>query len=41
MEVELIYNAVSVSAVQRSDSVIHIETFFFLYSFPLWFVTGY
>ena len=29
IEVELIYNAVATSPVQQSDSVIHIETFFF------------
>ena len=29
------------SAVQQSDSVIHIETFFFKYSFPIWFITGH
>ena len=29
---ELIYNAVPILAVQQSDSVIDIETFFFLYS---------
>ena len=29
IEVELIYNVVPISAVQQSDSVIHIETFFF------------
>ena len=32
MEVYLIYN-VLVSVVQQSDSVIHIHTFFFSYSF--------
>ena len=34
IEVELIYNAVPISAVQQSVSVIHIETFVFKYSFP-------
>ena len=29
IEVELIYNVVPVSPVQHSDSVIHIQTFFF------------
>ena len=29
MEVQLIYNVVLISAVQQSDSVIHIYTFFF------------
>ena len=29
IEVELIYSAVPMSAVQQSDSVIHIQTFFF------------
>ena len=28
-----------ISAVQQSDSVIHIYSF--PYSFPLWFITGY
>ena len=27
IEVQLIYNVVSISAVQQSDSVIHIQTF--------------
>ena len=30
VEVQLIYNVVPISAVQYSDSVIHIKTFFFL-----------
>ena len=29
-----------ISGVQQSDSVTHIQTFFF-YSFPLWFIIGY
>ena len=29
IEVYLIYNVVPISAVQQSDSVIHIKTFFF------------
>ena len=37
-EVQLIYNVVSISAVQQSDSVLYIQTFFFKYSFPLWFI---
>ena len=39
IEVELIYNAVLISAVQQSNSVIHIHSF--SYSSPLWFITGY
>ena len=39
IEAELIYNIVLISAVQQSDSVTHIYSF--LYSFPLWFITGY
>ena len=39
IEVQLIYN-VLISAVQQSDSVIHMYIFF-SYSFPLWFITGY
>ena len=38
-KLKLIYNAVLISAVQQSDSVIHIYSF--LYSFPLWFIIGY
>ena len=39
---ELIYNVVLISAVQQSDSVIHIYIYIiFSYSFPLWFITGY
>ena len=34
-EVQLIYNAVPTSAVQQSDSVIHIQTFFFLIFFSI------
>ena len=41
IEVWLIYNVVLISAVQQSDSVIHIYIHSFLYSFPLWFITGY
>ena len=40
IQVESIYIVVFISAVQQSDSVIHIYTFF-LYSSPLWFITGY
>ena len=40
--VQLIYNVVLISAIQQSDSVIHIYIFYFYkYSFPLWFITGY
>ena len=39
IEVELIYNVVLISAVQQSDSVIHIYSL--SDSFPLWFITGY
>ena len=39
IEVYLIYSVVLSSAVQQSDSVIHIYPF--SYSFPLWFITGY
>ena len=38
IEVYLIYN-VLISAIQQSDSVVHIYSF--SYSFPLWFITGY
>ena len=31
IEVQLIYNVVLISAVQQSDSVIHIYTFFFIF----------
>ena len=39
---QLICNVVLISAVSSSDSVIHIYvcTFFFKYSFPLWFIIG-
>ena len=37
--IELIYNVVPISAVQQSDSVIHIYSFFNYY-FPLWFIPG-
>ena len=40
IEVQLIGDVVLISALQQSDSVIHIYTFF-LISFPLWFITGY
>ena len=30
IEVQLIHNAVLISALQKSDSVIHIDTFFFI-----------
>ena len=39
IEIQLIYNVVLISAVQQSDSVIHI--YLFLCSFPLWFIVGY
>ena len=38
IEVQLNYSVVLITAVQQSDSVIHI---FFSYSFPLRFITGY
>ena len=41
IEVQLIYSVVLISAVQQSDSVIHIHIRSFLYSFPLWFISGY
>ena len=34
IEVELTYKVVPISAEQQSDSVLHINTFFSLYSFP-------
>ena len=37
IEVYLIYNVMPISAVQQSDSVTDIYTFFLKYSFPLWF----
>ena len=37
----MIYNAVFISAVQQSDLVIHVYIYSPLYSFPLWFITGY
>ena len=37
IEGELIYNVVPTSAIQQ---VIHIYTFFFQYTFPLWFIPG-
>ena len=42
IDVQLIYNVVVISAIQR-DSVIHIyiDIYTFSYSFPLWFITGY
>lgn len=36
IEVELIYNAV-ISALQQSDSVIHVYTFFLIFV-TLWFI---
>ena len=41
IKVELIHNVVLISAVRQSDSVIHVYTFFFLHSFPLWFIIAY
>ena len=38
IEVWLIYTIVLISAMQQSDSVMHIH---FSYSFPLWLITGY
>ena len=38
---QLIYNAVLLSGLQQSDSVIYIYTHTFSHSFPLWFITGY
>ena len=35
-----LWSFVIISAIQQSDSVIHIYTFFVI-SFPLWFITGY
>ena len=32
IQVELVYNVVLISAVQHSDSVIHIYTFFLVFS---------
>ena len=32
IEVQLMYNAVPISAVQQSDSVIHIQTFFWIFN---------
>lgn len=46
IKIQLIYNVVPISAVQKSDSVIHthtyiyIFTFFSKYSFPFWFIPG-
>ena len=36
----MIYNVVLISAVQQNESVIHTYILF-LYSFPLWFISGY
>ena len=41
IEVQLIYSVVLISAVQQSDSVIYTYIHSFLYSFPLWFISGY
>ena len=41
IEVYLIYNVGLVSGIQLSDSVVHIYTYSFSCSFPLWFITGY
>ena len=35
VEVQLIYNVVLTSAIQQSDSVMHINTFFFLIFFSI------
>ena len=35
----VVYNAVLITSLQQSDSVIHIYTFFFYY-FPWWFIMG-
>ena len=40
IEVQLTQNAVPISAIQQSDSVLHIYIFFFKCSFPLWFIPG-
>ena len=40
IEVFLIFNIVLTSAIQQSDSVIHIPILFSCF-FPLWFITGY
>ena len=40
IELQLIYNVVLISAVQKSDSVIHKNKFFFIF-FPLQFISGY
>ena len=38
---QLIYSVVLISALQQSDSVIHMYRHFFSYSFPLSFITAY
>ena len=40
LEVQLAYIVILISATQQSDSVLHIYTFFFKCSFPLWFIPG-
>ena len=46
IKIQLIYNVLPISTVQKSDSVIHththiyIFTFFSKYSFPSWFIPG-
>ena len=50
-DIQLIYNVMLVSAVQQSDSVIHLHTCVYIYiyiythtfsySFPLWFIIQY
>ena len=35
-----IYDVVLVSGVQLNNSVTHVCTYSFSYSFPLWFITG-
>ena len=39
-DIQMVYNVVLIFAVQQSDSVIYIYTFFFKYAFLLWFI-GY
>ena len=42
IEVESIYNVVLISAVQKSDSVIHacVHIYVYINSFPWWLITG-